>query len=242
MGCLFQRLSTDTFNIILLIGLGLLFIEVVFFNGWLIFSVIISSILIYVGWKSFEEAFGKILVTIGAISLFCTIINMIAVRFFVIAIIVLFILDYQRMKKEPVEYKTEQLEHEKEPLYKVKPYFRNRIFGDQYTSGSSYHWTDVNIHSGFGDRVLDLSNTVLPDQAHISIRHFVGNIIIYVPYEIEVSVHHSSIFGRASILGKHHEKLLNDTLSYRTENYDELYPRVKIVTSILSGDLEVKRI
>lgn len=91
--------------------------------------------------------------------------------------------------------------------------------------------------------LLDLSNTVLPnDTAVISIRHVIGNIEIYVPYEVEVSIHHSSVFGKAHILGKHHLKLMNKSIHYQTANYDTAYPRVKIITSLFSGDIEVKRI
>ncbi|WP_306373280.1 cell wall-active antibiotics response protein LiaF [Salirhabdus sp. Marseille-P4669] len=243
---LFQRLSTDTFNTILIIGILLVILEVVFFNGWLIFSVLINAVIAFLGWKNFKRVWGKVFFFIGVISLFFTILNMIAVRFIIVAGLILFFMDYQRMKKDPLSYTPYFVQPkeplDEEPLVKVEPLLQNRLFGDQYTSRSSYRWTDVNIHSGFGDRVLDLSNTVLPEQADISIRHFIGNVVIYVPYEVEVSIHHSSIFGRATILGEHQEKLLNDTISFHTEYYDTLHPRVKIVTSIISGDLEVKRI
>jgi len=76
----------------------------------------------------------------------------------------------------------------------------------------------------------------------ISIRHIMGKIEIYVPYEVEVSIHHSSVFGRAHIFSQHHWELMNKSLFYQTENYDTSYPRVKIITSIFSGDIEVKRI
>jgi lia operon protein LiaF len=240
---MFNRLSTDTFNIILLIGLFLLILELVFFNGWLIFSLLLFSVTAYIGWKNFLHTWGKITFFVSAFILFCTIFNMIAVRFLIVAGVILFFMDYQKTKKEPKRYNADFTQPvDKEVLFRTEPLLKNKLFGDQYTNRSAYHWADVNIHSGFGDLVLDLSNTVLPDQAVISIRHFIGNIVIYVPYEVEVSIHHSSIFGRASILGERHEKLLNETVSYRTEGYDTSYPRVKIVTSILSGDLEVKRI
>jgi lia operon protein LiaF len=242
---MFQRLPTDTLNIIIVISVFLLILEVVFFNGYLIFSVLFSGALIYVGWNNFGRTWAKILFFIGAISLFFTVLNMMAVRFLIIAGLILFFVHYQRLKKEPEKYTPSFAHHdeqEKEPLMNIKPLFQNRLFGDQYTRRTAYAWADVNIHSGFGDRILDLSNTVLPEQADISIRHLIGNIVIYVPYEVEVAIHHSSLFGRADILGEEHVKLLNGALSYRTKDYDANSPRVKIVTSILSGDIEVKRI
>ena len=101
------------------------------------------------------------------------------------------------------------------------------------TEETAYEWQDINIHGGIGDRIIDLSNTVLPeDTAVISIRHLVGNIVIYVPYEVEIMIHHSAIFGRSYILNEYIHNLMNQIISYKTKNYDTTYPRVKIITSI----------
>lgn len=153
---------------------------------------------------------------------------------------------YVKSKEEATLIEPQFLVHDKldqEPIHRKAPLFHHRLFGDEKTSETAYGWKDINVHSGFGDRTIDLSNTVLPDDtAIISIRHILGNIEIYVPYEVEVSIHHSAIFGKAYILGKSHEKLINETLSYQTEGYDSKQPRVKIITSLISGDIEVKRI
>src|SRR5699024_8502400 len=117
-----------------------------------------------------------------------------------------------------------------------------RLFDDQATADRAYAWRDVNIQGVFGVRNIDLSNTVLPDEtAVISIRHVIGDIKIYLKYEVVLLVHHSLIFDRAYILGKYHNKLMNETLSYQTENYGDVSRRVKIITSVVSGDIEVKR-
>lgn len=243
---MFKRLSTDTVNTILIIGFILLLIEIAFFNGGLIFSVFFSGLLTYIGWKSYGRLWAKIFFWVGTISLMIAILNMIAVRFLLLAGIVLFFMNYYRSKNDP-ERITPQLFPEEEsmdqePLIKVDPLFRLKFFGDQKTSESVYQWRDINIHGGYGNRIIDLSNTVLPDEAIISIRHFVGNIEIYIPYEVEVSILHSSIIGRANILGNEQVKLLNQSFLYQTENYERNKPRVKIITSILSGNIEVKRI
>ncbi|SET03638.1 lia operon protein LiaF [Salinibacillus kushneri] len=245
---MFQRIPTDTLNWIIVIVIALFLLEILFFNGWLIFSILFSAFMIFVGWRKFSHTWGKIVFLIGGVSLFFNILNTMAVRFLIIAGVILFILHYQRMKKEP-EQITPQFEVDEmhqvdnqESLIKMKPLLNNRLFGDQTTSRTSYKWSDISIHSGFGDRIIDLSHTVLPNQAVISIRHLIGNIVIYVPYEVEVQLVHSSIFGRAHILGEHHKKLMNDTLAYKTKNYDTHESRVKIITSIWSGDIEVRRI
>ena len=243
---MFHRLSTEKFNLILIIGVVLFIIEIAFFQGGMIIASLFFGVITYFGWKRFDRLYGKICFWGGAVSLFFTVFNMLAVRFFLIVVIILFLYDYLKTKNEAERIMPTPHAHQEiifDPLIKIKPLFDHKIFDDQKTSDTAYQWRDINIHGAFGDRVVDLSNTVLPNEtAIISIRHFMGNIEVYVPYEVEVSIHHSSIFGRAHIFGEHHWNLVNKTLLYQTENYDQATPRVKIVTSILSGDIEVKRI
>ncbi|MFD1038800.1 cell wall-active antibiotics response protein LiaF [Virgibacillus byunsanensis] len=243
---MFKRLTTDTFNWILIIGVILFIVEVAFFHGGMIASALFSGLFIYIGWKKFNRLWGKILFWLGVVGLVFAILNMLAVRFLIIAAIVLFIMNYSKSKKEAEHFMPHFPGHEQviaDPIVEIKPLFDHKIMDDQQTEDTAYQWRDINIHGAFGDRVIDLSNTVLPsDTAIISIRHIVGNIVIYVPYEVEVSIHHSSIFGRAHVLGQHHWRLMNQSLHYQTKEYDTSLSRVKIVTSLFSGDIEVKRI
>lgn len=242
---MFKSLNTDLINIIIIIGAILFVVEITFFNGGLIFSALFSGLLIYFGWKNFQQLWGKICFWIGAISLVISILNMMAVRFFILVGIALFVIHYLK-SKNVTNMKPEipvANEGSKEPIIKIKPLFDKQFFGDQKTDDFAYSWRDVNIQGIFGDRTIDLSNTVLPnDTAVISIRHLIGDVVIYVPYEVEISIHHSSIFGRATILEHEHSKLLNQSLYYQTSGYDSNLPRVKIITTLLSGDIEVKRI
>ncbi|RDW20910.1 cell wall-active antibiotics response protein LiaF [Oceanobacillus chungangensis] len=242
---MFKRLTTDTFNWILIIGVILFIFEMVFFYGGSIFSALFSGLFIYIGWKYFYKLWGKIIFWLALVSLVLAVLNLLAVRFLIITAIILFVINYSKTKKD-VDHLEPILpggEIRQETLMEMKPLFNHKLFDDQKTEDTAYQWRDVNIHGAFGDRLIDLSNTVLPnDTAVISIRHLVGNIEIYVPYEVEVSISHSSIFGRVHILGKHHWKLMNKTILYQTKGYDTAQPRVKIVTSLFSGDLEVKRV
>ncbi|WP_028784246.1 cell wall-active antibiotics response protein LiaF [Thalassobacillus devorans] len=238
-----QRLNTDTLNWLIIIGVFLFVLEIVFFNGELIFSVLFSGLLMYLGWKKYTRLWAKVVFWVGAVSLTFTILNMMAVRFLIVAGLILFLFHYSRSKKEAAYLKPEWSDA-REPLYKVEPLFRHNFFGDQKTKDTTYQWQDINIHGAFGDRVVDLSNTVLPheDTAVISIRHLIGNIEIYVPYEVEVSISHSAVLGRAIVFDNHHTKLINQQLAYRTEGYGSNHPQVKIITTLFSGNIEVKRI
>ncbi|WP_430791124.1 cell wall-active antibiotics response protein LiaF [Virgibacillus flavescens] len=243
---MFNYLKTDTFNWILITGVILFIIEITFFGGGMIISALFFGLFIYIGWKRFYKLWGKVFFWIGVIGLVFAIFNMMAIRFFVVVAILLFIINYSKSKKVP-EYLSPHVSAEEpfqqEKIIKTKPLFEHKIFGNQETVDEAYQWRDINIHGAFGDRVIDLSNTVLPDEtAVISIRHLVGNIEIYIPYEVEVSIHHSSVFGRTNIFGTYFQKLTNQSFLYKTEKYETVNPRVKIITSLLSGDIEVKRI
>jgi len=226
----------------LIMGVILLCIEITFFHGGLIFSVFVSSFLIYIGWKRYRRFWAKIFFWIGVITLSITILNMMAVRLILLVVMVLFFVHFFRSKQDPERIAPHFTAGEQEPMMKVTPFFRGQLFGDQKTSETAYSWQDMNIQGGFGNRIIDLSHTVLPDEAIISIRHLVGNIEIYIPYEVEVSILHSSMMGRAHILGHQEVRLFNQSFHFQTENYQKNKPRVKIITSMVSGDIEVKRI
>jgi lia operon protein LiaF len=241
-----KRFSTDTFNWILIIGGILLIFEIAFFFGGTIIPALFSALVVYFGWRKFYHLWGKIIFWIGVVSLVLSILNLMAVRFLLVALVVLFIINYYKTKKDPALLTPDIMENRTtsdDIVTTVQPLFTHRLFGDQNTSETAYKWRDINIHGGFGDRMVDLSNTVLPnDTAVISIRHLIGNIQIFVPYEVEVSIHHSSVFGRAYVFGETDWKLMNQSLIYQTALYDSSLPRVKIITSIFSGDIEVVRI
>lgn len=241
-------MSTNTVNLSLLIGVVLFIIEIAFFNGGVLWAGAFFGFLLYIGWKRYSSLWGKVFFWIGLIGLIIAILNMIAVRFLIIVFVVLLLIDYLKSTKEPkhiepVLYLDDTLNVEREPLIKTEPLLKQVFYGNERTNQHAYEWNDINIQGGIGDRIIDLNNTVLPnDTAVISIRHFVGNITIYIPYETEFMIHHSAVFGRAYILNEKHHQLMNQILSYKTENFDTSIPRVKIITSIISGNVEVKRI
>jgi lia operon protein LiaF len=70
----------------------------------------------------------------------------------------------------------------------------------------------------------------------------IGKVTILVPYEIDVSVHHSAFIGTATVFHRQETKVFNQTLHFHTPEYDKAEQKVKIVTSIISGDIEVKRV
>ena len=129
------------------------------------------------------------------------------------------------------------------PMRRTQPLFENMIFGSQRTPGGVYDWNDVNIQTGVGDTTIDLSFTLLPKgESVIFIRNVIGNIRILVPYELEVSIHHSVIAGSTTVFDIEEQRVFNQVLQVKTGGYDEADPKLKIFTSLLVGNLEGTRI
>ncbi|MFD6439979.1 cell wall-active antibiotics response protein LiaF, partial [Peribacillus sp. NPDC060186] len=183
--------------------------------------------------------------------LIITVLNMFVFRFFLIAILIYLLFLYYQSKKNPdwinpilSNEERDQERVSEERLLKTDYLFHNKLFGHQQTAEHVYEWNSVNIQGGVGDTVIDLSRTILPKgDAVISIRNIVGNITVLVPYGIEIRVHHSVIAGRARIFeNKPESRVFNQIYSYQTEGFNETDQKVHIITSILVGDLEVKRV
>ena len=101
----------------------------------------------------------------------------------------------------------------------------------------------MNIQAGIGDTVIDLSYTVLPkDETVIFIRNVMGKVTIMIPYDVEVSVNHSVFFGSVRILDFKESSLMNRLIKVETADYEQANQKVKIFTSMMIGDIEVKRV
>ncbi|MEH7384463.1 cell wall-active antibiotics response protein LiaF [Bacillus sp. JJ1521] len=243
---MFNKIKSDNLNAFILFGIILLIIEITFFNGGVLFSFIISFGCIYIGRKKMPRTFGKILFWFGWISLAFTILGMMTVKFLILAALIYLLIHYFQAKKNPhyikPEIKEVQQSSAQEPIVKRQPLFKNIIFGQQKTPEYVYEWNDVNIQSGIGDTIIDLSYTVLPKgESVIFIRNVIGNVQVFVPYEVEVKVHHSVLYGGTTIFENRDTKTMNQTLHYQTQEYDNAEHKLKIVTTVGVGDLEVKR-
>ncbi|MGM9923886.1 MAG: cell wall-active antibiotics response protein LiaF [Bacillus sp. (in: firmicutes)] len=241
------KTKSDLFSWMIIFAVVLLLIEVAFFNGGLLFSLFISACFIYFGMKKWHRTIGKLAMMIGLVSAAVSIVNMFTFKLFLLALLVVLVLKFIQSKKHPAIYtpnlSPDHQGYKPETLYSQPLLFRNILFGGQRTPDSVYEWEDINIQSGVGDIIIDLSNTVLPKgEAVISIRNVVGNIRVYVPYELEVKVSHSVILGSITVLQNRETRLFNESVQYHTAQYEETQQKVKIVTSSLVGNLEVKRI
>jgi lia operon protein LiaF len=242
-----KNAKNDYTGWLVVIGVVVLLLEILFFNSGLIFSLLFSGGLIYLGRKKTGKKSGKVLFFAGIIFLLISVFNMMTFKFLLLAILVHLIIQYSNSKKNPNKIALEIKETEQvlqaETIIKSKPLFENIFFGQQKTPSGIYDWNDINIQSGIGDTIIDLSYTVLPKgETIIFIRNVIGNIQIQVPYEIEVSVHHSCVVGSTTVFENYQSQVFNQAFHLKTAGYDQAEQKVKIFTSMLVGNLEVSRI
>jgi lia operon protein LiaF len=242
-----DQLKNQYFSWLILLSLFLVLMEVLFFNKGLIFSLLASFGMIYVGRKRIDKTLGKGLFWAGIFFLAVSAISMMSFRFFILSVFIYFIIQYAQSKKHPqlIRPVLQVPAHigEKEELITREPLLKNVLFGEQKTPEHTYEWNDINIQTGVGDTVIDLSYTVLPKgETVIFIRNLIGKIQIFIPYDLEVSVHHSVIAGNADILHFHGTKLFNQNIHVQTKDYENQEQKIRIFTSMIIGDIEVRRI
>ncbi|NRD78085.1 cell wall-active antibiotics response protein [Bacillus sp. BRMEA1] len=244
---MFKNTKDDHIGWLAFMGILILLLEILFFNRGLIFSLFIAGGMIYLGRKKHGKKKGKILFFGGIFFFVISLLNLMTFKFLILAILLHFFIQYLNSKKEPRKISPTFSEpgkftHE-ETLIKTKPLFENIFLGQQKTPQAVYEWNDVNIQAGIGDTVIDLSYTMLPKgETVILIRNLIGNIHILVPYETEISVHHSSIAGAATVFGVKEMRNFNQVFQLKTPGYDSSEQKVKIFTSLIVGNLEVSRI
>ncbi|MGY3725066.1 Predicted membrane protein [Granulicatella balaenopterae] len=125
-----------------------------------------------------------------------------------------------------------------EPSHQLRRYKQNWL-GSNLEGNDIYEWDDINIISLAGDTIIDLGNTILPnDENIIVIRKGFGSTRIIVPVGVDVFLHHSSISGTV-IFNNEKINLQNESITVQSEGYHNGKKKVKIYTSTLFGEIEV---
>jgi len=119
---------------------------------------------------------------------------------------------------------------------------RSALIGDFHLTSGRFELSDMHVWHGIGNVVIDLSRAVLEEEeALISIKGWVGDITIYVPVDLPVSVAAEVMVGDLGIFG-HHQGGLNRCVSMRSDSYDSATQKVSLNISLLIGDIDVKYI
>ncbi|MFC6170621.1 cell wall-active antibiotics response protein LiaF [Loigolactobacillus jiayinensis] len=116
---------------------------------------------------------------------------------------------------------------------------RTSWFGNQTIGNDVFEWQDINLVLAVGDTIVDLGNTLLPKAENtIVIRKGIGRTRILVPVGTAVMLDHTALVGNVTFNNKQY-KMNNTALKLYSEDYDDNQRRIKLLTNVFIGDLEV---
>lgn len=234
-----KKSEREILEIIIIIGLVLFVIDFIFLEPGSLFLLALAGAGLFIGWRSFQTSTGKIIFWSGVFFLFITVLNTFAVRFFIVSLAIYYGWKwYQQNKQKDNTYIPSSIDPIDSFSEETKTE-QNHWFGRVEFGEEPYTWEDLNIQSVVGELVIDLNNTMLPSEdAVIVCRHVVGTIRIIVPYDIDVKIDHSMLYGDVQIFEKIEKSVFNRRFQYET-NDSPL--QVKIYSQMLAGKLEVVR-
>ncbi|WP_187172908.1 cell wall-active antibiotics response protein LiaF, partial [Enterococcus faecium] len=99
---------------------------------------------------------------------------------------------------------------------------------------------DLNVSGFIGDVKIDLSKAIIPEgESTVVISGVIGNVDIYVPADLEVSVSSSAFIGDIDLIGSKTSGM-STKLYAASPDYSQAKRRVKISISLFIGDVDVK--
>lgn len=236
---------TETVGIILiLVAIG--FVIDVTRGQFNFFLTLFFLVLVAVGIKQLKDkntALGFILLVIGAGGL---IFSFISSTSFILVISVILIYHGSQLfmstgHKSQVTLKTKDSEFVNETVIETSPYFKNKLFGQYRDVDKEYPLEDIDIQVGFGDIAIDITDNIIPvGETVILIRGFVGSVYLNIPSDVGVCVQMSLLAGRTKLFNES-KSAINSTKKYQSANYKNELRKIKIVTSLVIGDMEVMR-
>ncbi|TKI57169.1 hypothetical protein E8L90_17850 [Brevibacillus antibioticus] len=119
---------------------------------------------------------------------------------------------------------------------------RSSLIGDYHLTSGRFELNYLHVWHGIGDVVIDLSRAVLVrDEAVLVVEGWVGDVTIYVPVDLPVSVTAGLSIGDLEVLS-HRQGGINRSVKIRADQYDEALQKVNLHISLLVGDIKVKYI
>lgn len=127
----------------------------------------------------------------------------------------------------------------KEPIPEEGIRRKQQWIGNKTIGSTIFEWDDINISVLMGDTIIDLGNTLLPDEQNvILIRKGLGHTKVIVPIGVGVFIQHSVLQGKLGFDGEKYQ-LSNETITLSSEDYHTATRKIKILSNVLIGDLEV---
>ncbi len=120
------------------------------------------------------------------------------------------------------------------------PSFGGSLVGNLRLINHQFDLEGLNISYGACDVKIDLSKAIIPEgETTLVISALVGDVDIYVPYDLDVAVTASVTAGNVEVLGTK-QGGLNCHLQKTSPSYSGASRKVKISISMLLGDVDVR--
>lgn len=121
----------------------------------------------------------------------------------------------------------------------LTPQKKHTLIGSCLLTGSRWELRDLDIWYGIGEVKIDLSRANIPEnKSTIIINGWIGDVDIFVPYDLDVSIIARVGVGEIKIFGNK-ESGLNRSTAVETNGYHKEIKRVEIVVNLFVGDIDV---
>lgn len=133
----------------------------------------------------------------------------------------------------------EHHDHESASFNSNKAKVKHSLIGNLYLTAPRWELTDMNIWHGIGEVKIDLSRAIVHEtETVLIINGWIGDIDIYVPYDLEVAISANINIGDIDVFGNK-EGGFNRNMSIETNNYRDAAKRVRIIISLNVGDVDI---
>ncbi|MBS4193827.1 cell wall-active antibiotics response protein LiaF [Lederbergia citri] len=226
------------FMLISAIGMGF----EILFNWRLFIPLVIGCFLLYTARNSRKKS--NVRLIIGLFLIATSILSSAFLKFFILVAVIYGLMQYSKTKKltNHIVVKTVEPDPKSSVLKKKQPFIKNIFLGSQKVVNEVFEWDDINIQCGLGDTVVDLGMTMLPPgESTVVIRSFIGNVQLLVPFDASVVVNHSGISGKLKVFDEETE-IFNSNIIYHPDSNENSVRTIKIITNVIVGNVEVRRI
>lgn len=239
-----SRIFQSFFGLLMmLMGINLLF----HILGWFSFSLgrlLIPALFVYFGMRLYRRGKrkrGRVLFIFGAFGLMNTLgIHIGNVMGLLFSTLIIYI-GYQFL-----HYSKRWCTAKEFPVSELTP-DGFQVAGKQHSLIGSLDWTksrwelkNLTIWQGIGEVKMDLSRAVIPPGETIIVIHgWIGDIDIYLPYEVAISMVATINVGSLNVFG-HKEAGIGRSFSFEAPQYQDAEKSVRIIVNLLVGEMDIK--
>lgn len=116
---------------------------------------------------------------------------------------------------------------------------RKSMFDNMEENLNVYEWDDINLVYFGGNSIIDLGNTILPSGENtVIIRKMFGRTRIIIPNDVGLRLNISAISGQI-IFESQQYSLRGENMQWTSPAYSQASRKLKVIISVVTGDIEV---